>query len=507
MTTPQKRLYYCSATLGIALLCAISLRYAGLPLWIDELHTSWTVMGEFDSVAERANAGNQSPFYFYLLKCFVALTGHTETALRSFSILCACCSILVLNWLCYTRRLGLLATLLTTLTFATSHIQLLFAVEARSYSLLTLLVLILFCLSCLRWSRMKLAESGANVSWSLEWLWAVVAGLCIYTHYMAIPAVGSLLLAHLLFDPTPWSTRLKTQVFQAGLLSIVIWPQFDALANIYQHRNQWAVFIHANDATVAALFTTLPVNSTLLIPLVGLLVFRTGFGPQKIFLAGVFMLAMLPYLAAWTTTRLDWVNWFFPRYLVTCLPALSLFCGFSLDVISRHTVSLRPAAIVAVSCLCVFLLIDSDMIENVQTSRITSKNEHWNKVVSILSEHAKPEETILLAGGLVEDRRLPALANFPHTPSITTDQYCQFPLRGMYLLPETLNVRSVNSDYRDLKRLSGQIQQISSGWLIVRGRSRNLAIHKMLVRLFGHNGFENKRIPGQVNLYRWHQLK
>lgn len=61
---------------------------AGESLWLDELHTSWVVADEWSQIAARAQAGNQSPAYFYLVKLTVKLLGQLpiaasqETALR-----------------------------------------------------------------------------------------------------------------------------------------------------------------------------------------------------------------------------------------------------------------------------------------------------------------------------------------------------------------------------------------------------------------------------------------
>ncbi|MBA63645.1 MAG: hypothetical protein CMJ76_14920 [Planctomycetaceae bacterium] len=502
MTTPPNQIYFLSATIGIAVIAVISQSYLDLPLWIDELHTSWTILADFDLLTERANAGNQSPLYFFLLKLVVSLTGQSEISLRIFSVSCACGSVITLNWLCHRHQLNLFATLLTIISFAAGHIQLLFAVEARSYSLLTLLVLILFCVSSTRWDRTYKVEyeQKRKIHWPLETMWIVFAVLCIYTHYMAIPAIGSLLLADLLVSPAPISTRLRTLGLQGFFLGVVIGSQFDALENIYQHRSQWATFIPANDATLKALIKKLPVISTLIMPGVCLITFRPQLGARKPLIFGALMLALIPYLTAWTTTRMDWVNWFFPRYLVSCLPGFSLFFGFSMASITQDIRPVfRPLGI-GLCCLMVFILFDSKVIENYQTEQITVKNERWDVVAATLCEKAKPEDSILLAGGLVEDIRLAEIADAQHTPSISMSEYCTFPLNGMYPLTEGLQIEPI-SEYRNPDLLENRIRKASQGWLVVRGQSHNRRVQKVLVKMFGPDGFADHRIPGKVNLY------
>ena len=36
-------------------------------LWLDELHTGWTVAGTWSDVSDRAAAGNQTPCYFWFI--------------------------------------------------------------------------------------------------------------------------------------------------------------------------------------------------------------------------------------------------------------------------------------------------------------------------------------------------------------------------------------------------------------------------------------------------------
>ena len=35
-------------------------------LWIDELHTAWSLDGDFSEIADRAASGNQPPLYFWI---------------------------------------------------------------------------------------------------------------------------------------------------------------------------------------------------------------------------------------------------------------------------------------------------------------------------------------------------------------------------------------------------------------------------------------------------------
>ena len=488
-----------SSMIGIAVVTAISVAYTGMPLWIDELHTSWSIFGDWGSVADRASAGNQSPFYFYLLKAFVGIFGHSETTLRLFSVGCSCGAVLLLSWLCQRHKLPFWAAAITTLTFAAGHLQLLFAVEARSYSLLTLLVLCLFCVQTLRNNRID-----QSFPWKLEGLWLFIAALCVYTHYIAIPAVASLAISVLFISEPEFKMRRNLCIVRLCGLGLIACTQFSTLQNIYHHRSQWAIFIHAEKATVDSLLTTLPVLSTILLPGFFCLVTQVRKTEHQAIVRSALVLAVLPLGMAWLTTRLDWLNWFSPRYLVASLPALSIFCGFSLHALWQQA-KLPESVMILLTLLhlIAFFSFDSDVISKTTNQQVTLKQERWDLVVQTLNSTATAPGTVLLTGGLVEDRRLPLQADVPHTANMTTSEYCVFPLKGMYALSESLTIEPMNSSDDGFEQLLARISELPEGWLIARGKRRNAAIQALLEQRLGENGFQDHEIPGRVNLYFW----
>ena len=57
-------------------------------LWLDELHTSWVVAGEWKQVGERTALGNQPIGYFAALRLVVGPDSQTEFRLRLPSVIC-----------------------------------------------------------------------------------------------------------------------------------------------------------------------------------------------------------------------------------------------------------------------------------------------------------------------------------------------------------------------------------------------------------------------------------
>ena len=137
---------------------------------------------------------------------------------------------------------------------------------------------------------------------------------------------------------------------------------------------------------------------------------------------------------------------------------------------------------------------------------VSQATKNWDAVVKHLNESAAADDTILLAAGLVEDIRLPELADTLHTQNITTAEYCCFPLFGMYPLTEKLKIEPISA-YRNSLRLAKKLKATQKGWLVVRGNSHNKRVKQVLGQLFGEAGFIDHRLPGKVKLYSFQTLE
>ena len=64
--------------------CWIRFKIAtGELLWLDELHTGWSVDGSFQQMLNRSAQGNQAPLFFILEWSLVQWLGTSELTLRS----------------------------------------------------------------------------------------------------------------------------------------------------------------------------------------------------------------------------------------------------------------------------------------------------------------------------------------------------------------------------------------------------------------------------------------
>ena len=142
--TSYRQFVFISFALPVALI-AFSLRWMislNEPLWIDELHTAWSVDGPLDVVAGRAAEGNQTPLYFWVEWLVCQQFGLTETWLRLPSALYGSLTAIAASLLVWNFRRSPTAALTTGLLIAIEPTFLFYGSEARPYALLHLLTLL-----------------------------------------------------------------------------------------------------------------------------------------------------------------------------------------------------------------------------------------------------------------------------------------------------------------------------------------------------------------------------
>ena len=100
---------------------ALSIRWniaSGDLLWLDELHTAWTVSDGLPEVGGRAIDGNQNPLFFWMTWGTVQVLGSSELALRLISVLSGTTLVGGASWFTWRSSKSLTAVLLTSLIIA-----------------------------------------------------------------------------------------------------------------------------------------------------------------------------------------------------------------------------------------------------------------------------------------------------------------------------------------------------------------------------------------------------
>ncbi|MBC8647007.1 MAG: hypothetical protein H7X85_07570 [Thermoanaerobaculia bacterium] len=175
------------------------------PLWFDETFTVWAARGSVARLLEILREDSGPPLFYLLAKPFVALAESLGddriVRLPSFA---AAALLLVLGSLSLPAgRPRLYGALL----FGSSTLLNLYAAEARAYALLSLLVFPLFLLALRK-------EETPRRTVAI----AAIAAAALWTHYLAILAVGGLLLLVVL--RRRWRSALG---LTAGTLAFLPW--------------------------------------------------------------------------------------------------------------------------------------------------------------------------------------------------------------------------------------------------------------------------------------------
>jgi len=440
-------------------------------LWLDELHTAWSAGGELNEVAPRAAAGNQPPFYFWLLWGELRMVPPSELAFRGPSLvagalLIAAVYFIAARWL-GSPWFGLLAAWIIALEQGANH----YAVEARSYALVTLLATAHVAL---------FAELCRRPGWKLRAAFIVGAALLFHLHFTS----ALLFPAELLFwfvarvrrlMPVRYTVRQLT--LDLALIGVLWLPAARTIGGVFGRRHNWEAFIPQEPFwhflfwlswSMAALW----VLAAVLVDRYAIELPRIrsnspdagGPSPEAIRLRTFAILCLLwllvPLTLAWLTTSLNLARLFFARYVVAAAPAAIL-----LTATCARLAPSRPARIF------VGLLLAGAALW-INQSLPVREQEDWRGAVIWLNEKLQQQPLpVLVFSDLIEDRGL----REPHDKSF--EDFCLFPVAAIY---------RVNAPRGDLLPLpshgTGLLNSNQRLWLRERGGAWIIVRTKELTR-------------------------
>lgn len=394
-------------------------------LWLDELHTSWVVADGAGAVADRARAGNQSPLYFGLVWGVVQLLGHHEWTLRLISLASGIGLILgtyalVRHW-SHSVASGLFAALLV----AISRDCIFYAQEARPYALLQLSAVAhaaLFVELVQRPTRARRMVLVVGAAW-LFYLH--------YTSFLFLLAEAVCLVGWWAWGAPRPAYRLRAAALDALATGLLMMPALQHVLQVAQQRQNWSRIVPG----WPALGLQLDFLAFVLVPVLGLAVgiglrlTRSGFRWRSLPAACTVCWLMLPPLWAFAGTWTGLAALAMLRYLVISLLAAIVFAALCQASFTSRAYRLLISLVVVVSTLA-----GSGMLAQWTTDGrwIGDRDEPWNVLVSWLNQRWPADPLpVLLCPGLLEDA-----AVVPGTDA-ELEQYCLFPLRGLYQLQAT----------------------------------------------------------------------
>lgn len=332
--------------LVILLLAAWAWRLHGLDaqsLWRDEVDSlRFATRALTQVLANFTRPGENGPLFFLLLRPWLALTGHSEYALRFPSVLAGTLALpLIFVWgrRLFTPAIGLIAVLL--LAFNPYHVW--YSQEAKMYALLALVTMLAL------WA---FAEAVEREKWWRWLLWLVLTSACFYIHVLGVLIIP-LQIAWLLLTPR-WRRRWRSYAVALAVLIVpyiplVIW--------------QWKLLINPDFRTGHPFAPLQQILLTLFVAQIEGIPERPG---VWIFAPAIFLLLAALFLARpWIRARQLALTWwllpplgvyfisllspvFSDRYLIWTLPALILLLALGAFSIWKHN---RWLAIIVVAML------------------------------------------------------------------------------------------------------------------------------------------------------------
>jgi hypothetical protein len=321
------------ALLGVVTLVGLLLRIAQVneSLWLDELHTAWTVSGGVADIPPRAAMGNYSPVFFLLPWAAIHTLGTSELALRLPSLvpgvlLIPLAYIAVLRWT-GSRAAGLLAAWVVALD---AHFMF-YAQEARPYALIQLLGLVHILLF---WSVLSAPTWGRRAAL------VIIAALLFYLHYTSLLIVVAEAVAYVwvfAFGKNRIAYRPMQILADVALICLACLPASGHLLEIAARRHNWKAFVSPQPVTVLATFYPFPIMLYVLLPAavaVLVAVFRRmlqivpSMGEADWRLMSVLLCwYLVPAALAWLTTSTGFAPLFYRRYLMFASLAPVMIAG------------------------------------------------------------------------------------------------------------------------------------------------------------------------------------
>lgn len=436
-------------SLGVCVSLGIYAAWLRLPhlfdsLWVDELHTAWIVNGAWSELIARSTIGNQSPFYFAMLKVWSSICGDGEVVLRSPSLLAGLLLVGSMTW--WIRRTTGSWTLAMLVAFlaAVDRRLIFYATEARPYAAVQLLAFWLIVIT------VKLAVGDfKSATTKLRWTaaWFVAAVMLFHLHYTTLLFTGTLLLtlAFVQVRRAAWRDMAAAIFLGIGLL-VAIAPSWSHLSQIGARSQLWRNMGSAGGA--GEILQLLDVH-LYLAPAFGVAIaailfssaaalrfrspseIREAISTHSIWLAA----AVAPTALAWLMASAKQAPLFHSRYVIASAPA----------VIATGALILQPLRDRwrVTGCLVVLLLVLGSTGRParyfVPGQAILDRREDWRAANRLALQRARTfEAPVMVRAGLLESASYLDRAGGPDKELLA---YLSFPFLADYPEPIEANIR------------------------------------------------------------------
>jgi hypothetical protein len=448
-------------------------------LWLDELHTGWTVSGDLSEVYWRSADGNQSPVYFYLCFAAVKLLGYSANALRSVSLIGAMLLLIGLPLVVYRTTRCAAAVFLVSLFLMLDYECVFYASEARPYGMLQWLGgLQAVCFWC--WSSRLFENEGARSLLGFRWLasWPVVSLLSaavVSTHVTG----AWLLLAETIFVVLICSVKRKwpgIEIWKCVALFLVLAaPALLAVATAWQRRGNWSSV--SNIDLVLTQFAWAS-GVMVILPAVVLAADRWGCLNKKgdcevswKLLVFIGLWALVPTSSIALMDYMQVAPLGLARYALVGSVAFPLYGALAMKRMNSKVIRWATLSIMA----SFILWNSSQWLRPTLPPMSDLRNENWADAVATIAKD-DPGYPVLLAGNVLEDvdarrNRSPRFQAYLKFPVLGADPSLENPI-----LPLNTQGELFSDDEADAVDAAG------TGWLIVRDLPENAALILELIQ-------------------------
>ncbi len=460
---------------GFLLLVGFALRSHGLghSLWLDELHTAWTVSGSFAEVAPRARIGNQSPPFFYAEWGLARLFGLNEIALRSLSVGASTVFMALAAWALWRWTASRVATVAVVAMLAVDRLFIFYAQDARPYAILHFVAL-------LQLISLREVLLAAQHRWRIAFVVSSIAMLSI--HYTS----SLLLIAEAVYVVSTWCGRGAVRraayrpvaaVVDAAVVALLTIPLVSHAGHVASQRANWAGFVPR--PTWGDLATLFPLDVWFLYPALaaGLVSWlspnHTAWSPGTLgqnarlvrWLLGVFFVLLV---ITWLLTRTDIARVFLKRYLM--IGAVAPIAATAIIGVSLRGRGVVLAYFVTLALGLAIAPLQSSthsLIRNVSLRGDISGHarENWRGAIEFIQAHDTQPAPVFVRSGFIEC-----------TDTQVADkrwlEYCTAPVNNIYdLARDGCKVIPLCSErpWQLTPYALECVTQSGSGWFILRG--------------------------------------
>jgi len=224
---------------------------SGRPLWLDEAVTHWTVQVGPLAILAGARTDGTPPLHFLLVWIVTRLFGDGEHALRLVSLVAAV-AMVPAGYVVGRRRIGERGGVLAAAAIGASPLVHYYAVEARNYALLQLLVLLTLG------STSRALENPRR--WEAWGVLSAVLALALYAHNWSVFLLPAPVVAALIGKGGPRPSVAARACAAAGLALVIYLPWLpQALESASQGVGDWIASFWASTPPELAVLRSLEV--------------------------------------------------------------------------------------------------------------------------------------------------------------------------------------------------------------------------------------------------------